>query len=121
VRGREGRAAVVGECGFIGFLYEVEKGGERRGVGRVQLDEGGIKEGYGRCFTSSTVEHERAPHGGARRRPSRRRLGQLRWEKTPGWANLGQRLEGLDWQGDFHRKNQVGLPRIPRRTDFGLR
>jgi hypothetical protein len=39
VRGREGRAATVGECGFIGFCYEVEKGG-RRGVGRALLDEG---------------------------------------------------------------------------------
>jgi hypothetical protein len=43
VRGRGGRAAAVGECSFIGFRYEVEEGG-RRGVGRVLLDEGGIKE-----------------------------------------------------------------------------
>jgi hypothetical protein len=43
VRGRGGRAAVVGECGFIGFCYEVEKGG-RWGVSRALLDEGGIKE-----------------------------------------------------------------------------
>jgi hypothetical protein len=43
------------------------------------------------------------------------------WEKTPGWADLGQTPERLDWQGDSHGKNQVGLPRILGRTDFGLR
>jgi hypothetical protein len=43
VRGRGGRAAAVGECGFIGFRYEVKKGG-RWGVSQALLDEGGIKE-----------------------------------------------------------------------------
>jgi hypothetical protein len=33
---------------------------------------------------------------------------------------MGQRPERLDWQGDFHGKNQVGLPRILGRTNFGL-
>jgi hypothetical protein len=47
--------------------------------------------------------------------------GIRRWEKTPGWADMGQRPERLDWQGDSHGKNQVGLPRISGRTDFGLR
>jgi hypothetical protein len=66
---------------------------------------------------------EGAPWRCAKRRcrPSRRWLGRPRWEKTPGWADLGQRPERLDWQGDFHGKNQVGLPRISGRTDFGLR
>jgi hypothetical protein len=29
VRGRGGRAATVGECGFNGFHYEVKRGGEK--------------------------------------------------------------------------------------------
>jgi hypothetical protein len=44
VRGWGGRAVAVGECGFIGFRYEVERGGGRRGLGGALLDEGGIKE-----------------------------------------------------------------------------
>jgi hypothetical protein len=39
VRGRGGRAATVGECGFFGFRYKVENGG-RRAVSLVLLDEG---------------------------------------------------------------------------------
>jgi hypothetical protein len=70
----------------------------------------------------------RVREGGTRRRMARWRTGRgdggsgvLRWEKTPGCADLGQRPERLDGQGDSHRKNQVGLPRILGRTDFGLR
>jgi hypothetical protein len=65
VRGRGGRAAAIGECGFNGFRYEVKNEGGRRGVGQALFD--GEWRRYGRCFASSTVEHGRASHGRARR------------------------------------------------------
>jgi hypothetical protein len=40
VRGRGGRAATVSECGFNGFRYEVEGGGEEGESGRRCLKRG---------------------------------------------------------------------------------
>jgi hypothetical protein len=62
VRGWGGRAAVVGECGFNGFHYKVEKEGGK-GVGQALLDEGEWRQ-YGWYSASSTMEHGRASHGG---------------------------------------------------------
>jgi hypothetical protein len=116
-------------------------GGEAAGSGGVLIPVGfeGVKgkEETGRRRLDGELEggnptlrfdFTRVREGGTWRRKVRWRTrrgdggsGVRRWEKTLGWADLGQRPERLDWQGDSHRKNQVGLPRIPCRTDFGLR
>jgi hypothetical protein len=64
VRGQGGRAAAIGECSFNGFRYEVEREGEDGESVRHCLMRGEYKR-YGWCFASSTVEHGRAPLGGA--------------------------------------------------------
>jgi hypothetical protein len=66
VRGQGGRAAAIGECGFNGFCYEVKKEGEEGELVGHCLMRGEYRR-YGRCFGSSTMEHRRAPHGGAQR------------------------------------------------------
>jgi hypothetical protein len=113
VRGRGGRAAAVGGCGFNGFRYEVEKEGEEgESVGRY-LMRGGIKEVWMALHFLYRGAREGTPwrRAARRRRPSRRRLGRLRWEKTPGWAEVGCACQQAIWAG----------ARFLDRTDFGLR
>jgi hypothetical protein len=111
-------------------------GGEAAGSGGVLIPVSfeGVKgeEEMGRCRLDGELEGDnptlrfdftRVREGGTWRGIGRGGGGSSvrRWEKTPGWADLGQRPERLDWQGDSHGKNQVGLPRISGRNDFGLR
>jgi hypothetical protein len=67
------------------------KVGARRRVGRALHDEGGIKEVRTVLRFLYHGAWEGAPWRRAARwcRPSRRRLGRPRWEKTSGWARVG--------------------------------
>jgi hypothetical protein len=113
-------AVTSGECSLKAMVFKDETGEEETGQhcldGELQGDNPTLRFHFTRVWEGGTQRRM-----ARRRRPSQRRLGRPRWEKTPGWADLGQRPERLDWQGDFPGKNQVGLPRIPGRTDFGLR
>jgi hypothetical protein len=81
-----------------------QSAGYRRGGEGRPFDEGEMKGGMSVRFSSIWVRE-----GGTRRRMAWWRIGRgggssgvRRCEKTPGWADLGQRPERLGWQGDSH-------------------
>jgi hypothetical protein len=84
-------AVTGGECSFKATVFKDETGeeemGQRRLDGELEGDNPTLRFDFTRVW-----------EGGTRRRwPSRRRFGRPRWERTPGWADLGQRPERLDW------------------------
>jgi hypothetical protein len=116
VVGRRGGGGVLIPVSFEGVKGE-EETGRRRLDGELEGDNPTLRFDFTWVREGGTRRcmawwHTGRGGGGS---------GVPRREKTPGWADLGQRLERLDGQGDSHGKNQVGLPRFPGRTDFGLR
>jgi hypothetical protein len=118
----------IGECGFNGFRYEVEKEGEEGESVEHCLMRGEYRR-YEWCFASSTVEHERAPHGGARRGSASQAeggSGDLCGRRPPGgpeWATQANRparpvqgfLVGIGRMVQWAELGQKG------RTDWALR
>jgi hypothetical protein len=65
-------------------------------------------KGVGRHFGSAPSGCGRAAHDSVDRRGSGG-SGVRRWEKTPGWADLGQSgRRGLGWRGNSHREIKLG-------------
>jgi hypothetical protein len=75
--------------------------------------DGGEMKGVGRRFGSAPFGCRRVAHGDAWRGDADRRggggSGVQRWEKTPGWADLGRSGQrGLGWRGNSHGKIKLG-------------
>jgi hypothetical protein len=105
-------AVTGGECSFKVMVFKDETGEEETGQRRLDGELEGDNPTLRFDFTQ-------VREGDTRQRMVRWCTGRgsagssvRRWEKTPGWADLVQRPERLDWQGDSHGKNQAGLLRI---------
>jgi hypothetical protein len=124
VRGRGGRAAAIGECGFNGFRYDVKnEGGEGESVGRCLMR--GIEEVRMVLRFLNRGAREGVPWQSAAwwRWPGQRRLKRPRWETSSGavvWAASASGLDALVGQrGKIRKMGRAGYQGYQAETGLG--